>query len=135
MQRLRRLRGTPALRDLVRETRLQPSDFVYPVFACTGEGVRVPIDSMPGVCNLSVDLLVDECREAAGLGIAGAIVFGIPASKDPQGSDAYAEDGIVQAAVRALKRGVPRLSSHRRHLFVRVHGSRPLRHRGGWRRA
>ena len=79
------------------------------MFVCPGEGVRVPIDSMPGVCNLSVDLLVEECREAAALGVPGVILFGIPASKDPLGSGAYDEQGIVQVATRALKREIPEL--------------------------
>ena len=105
--RSRRLRTHPAVRALIRETRLEPGDFIYPVFVCTGEGVRVPIDSMPGVCNLSVDCLVEECREAAGLGVTGTILFGIPARKDAVGSGGYAEDGIVQRAIRAIKNEVP----------------------------
>ena len=109
IHRHRRLRGSEQLRSLVRETRLTPADFVYPMFVCPGEGVRVPIDSMPGVCNLSVDLLVEECREAAALGVPGIILFGIPASKDPLGSGAYDDQGIVQVATRALKREIPEL--------------------------
>ena len=93
----------------MRETKLTPADFVYPLFVCPGEGVRVPIDSMPGVCNLSVDLLVEECREATALGVPGVILFGIPPDKDPVGSGAYDEQGIVQAATRALKRELPQL--------------------------
>ena len=93
----------------MRETRLTPEDFIYPLFVCPGEGVRVPIDSMPGVCNLSVDLLVEECREAAALGVPGVILFGIPPTKDPVGSGAYDERGIVQVATRALKRELPQL--------------------------
>jgi porphobilinogen synthase len=79
------------------------------MFVCPGEGVRVPIDSMPGVCNLSVDLLVEECREAAALGVPGVILFGIPPHKDPMGSGGYDEQGIVQGAIRALKRELPQL--------------------------
>ncbi len=79
------------------------------MFVCPGEGVRVAIDSMPGVCNLSVDLLVEECREAAALGVPGVILFGIPPHKDPTGSGGYDEQGIVQAAIRALKRELPQL--------------------------
>ena len=105
--RLRRLRGTPALRSLVRETLLTPGDFCYPVFACPGEGVRIPIESMPGICNFSIDCLVDECRQAAALGIGGVMVFGIPPRKDASGSGAYADGGIVQEAIRALKRELP----------------------------
>ena len=82
---------------------------MYPLFVCPGEGVRVPIDSMPGVCNLSVDLLVEECRLAAALGVPGVILFGIPPSKDPMGSGGYDEQGIVQQAIRALKRELPQL--------------------------
>ena len=93
----------------MRETKLTPADFVYPLFVCPGEGVRVPIDSMPGVCNLSVDLLVEECREAAVLGVPGVILFGIPPTKDPVGSGAYDEQGIVQVATRVLKRELPQL--------------------------
>ena len=109
IHRYRRLRGSARLRSLVRETKLTPADFVYPLFVCPGEGVRVPIDSMPGVCNLSVDLLVEECREATALGVPGVILFGIPPDKDPVGSGAYDEQGIVQAATRALKRELPQL--------------------------
>ena len=93
----------------MRETRLTPADFVYPMFVCPGEGMRVPIDSMPGVCNLSVDLLVEECRQAAALGVPGVILFGIPPRKDPLGSGGYDEQGIVQVAIRALKRELPQL--------------------------
>ena len=93
----------------MRETRLTPEDFIYPLFVCPGEGVRVPVESMPGVCNLSVDLLIEECREAQAAGIAGVILFGIPESKDPVGSGGYDEQGIVQEAIRALKREVPEL--------------------------
>ena len=107
VHRPRRLRVSAELRSLVRETSLSPGDFIYPVFACPGEGRRIPIDSMPGVSNLSVDCLVEECREAAGLGIPGVIVFGIPPRKDALGSGGYDENGIVQQAIRALKRDVP----------------------------
>src|SRR6202140_1563935 len=108
-QRLRRLRATPAIRDLVRETHLQPSQFILPLFTCPGEGVRREISSMPGNAQLSVDNLVKECAEAERLGIGGVILFGIPDSKDEVASGAYADDGIVQRAVRALKREVPKL--------------------------
>lgn len=109
VHRPRRLRGSEALRSLVREAGLSPLDFVYPLFVCPGEGLRVPIESMPGVCNLSVDCLVEECREVAGLGIPGVIVFGIPPRKDALGTGGYEECGIVQEAIRALKREVPGL--------------------------
>jgi len=101
--RLRRLRQHPRLRDLVRETALSPADFVLPLFVRSGVGERVPIRSMPGHCQLSVDQLAAEAREIAALGIPAVILFGIPAHKDERGSDAVAEQGIVQQAVRALR--------------------------------
>ncbi len=93
----------------MRETQLSPNDFIYPVFVCAGAGVRIPIDSMPGVCNLSIDRLVDECREVASLGIPGVILFGIPPAKDAIGSGGYDDKGIVQEATRSLKRELPNL--------------------------
>jgi porphobilinogen synthase len=107
--RMRRLRASEALRSLVRETRLTPTQFILPLFACPGEGVRREISSMPGNYQLSIDELVKECGEAAKLGIGGVILFGIPAVKDELGSGAYADDGIVQQAVRAVKRELPKL--------------------------
>ena len=101
--RLRRLRRTESLRALVRETTLQPGDLIYPLFICPGEGVRNAIGSMPGVFNLSVDEAVREAEEAASLGIGGLLLFGLPESKDELGTGAYADDGIVQQALRALK--------------------------------
>src|SRR5271155_4124050 len=109
IHRMRRLRASEALRSLVRETRLAPSQFILPLFTCPGEGVRREISSMPGNCQLSIDELVKECAEAAKLGIGGVILFGIPAVKDEVASGAYADDGIVQQAVRAVKREVPKL--------------------------
>ena len=106
---MRRLRATEALRNLVRETLLDPADFILPLFICPGEGVRREISSMPGHAQLSVDRLVEECAEAYGLGIGGVILFGIPETKDEIASGAYADDGIVQQAIRALKREVPKL--------------------------
>jgi porphobilinogen synthase len=106
---MRRLRATEALRNLVRETLLDPADFILPLFICPGEGVRREISSMPGHAQLSVDRLVKECAEAYGLGIGGVILFGIPETKDEIASGAYADDGIVQQGVRALKREVPKL--------------------------
>ena len=106
---MRRLRATEALRNLVRETLLDPADFILPLFICPGEGVRREISSMPGHAQLSVDRLVEECAEAYGLGIGGVILFGIPETKDEIASEAYADDGIVQQAVRALKRETPKL--------------------------
>ncbi|HXE74925.1 MAG TPA: porphobilinogen synthase [Candidatus Xenobia bacterium] len=107
--RMRRLRRSEALRRLVAETRLSVESLVYPLFVCPGEGVRKEIASMPGVANLSVDQLVEECREAHKLGVPAVILFGLPESKDELASGAYAEDGIVQRAVRALKRELPGL--------------------------
>ena len=101
--RMRRLRRTEAMRSLVRETYLQPSQLIYPLFICPGEGVRKPIGSMPGVFNLSIDEAVEEAAECASLGIGGLLLFGLPASKDAEGSGAWADDGIVQQALRALK--------------------------------
>ena len=109
VHRMRRLRASEALRSLVRETQLRPTQFILPLFACPGEGVRREISSMPGNYQLSIDELVKECAEAAKLGIGGVILFGIPAVKDELASGAYAEDGIVQQAVRAVKREVPKL--------------------------
>jgi len=97
------LRRTAALRKMARETTLEPSDFILPLFVCPGERVRTDIGSMPGVQRLSVDELVKEAKEAESLGIGGLILFGLPASKDPEGSGAWIEDGIVQKAFRALK--------------------------------
>jgi porphobilinogen synthase len=107
--RLRRLRKTEALRSFVRETRLTPEAFVYPLFVCPGEGVRKAVGSMPGVFNLSVDEAVKEARETFALGVPAVILFGLPAAKDEVGSGAYADDGIVQTAARAIKREVPGL--------------------------
>jgi porphobilinogen synthase len=109
IHRPRRLRRTEAIRSLVRETRLSAQSFVYPLFVCPGTKVKEEISSMPGNYRWSVDLLVDECRAARDLGIPAVILFGIPARKDPVGSDACDPKGIVQKAVRALKKSVPDL--------------------------
>jgi porphobilinogen synthase len=101
--RMRRMRRTEALRSLVRETRLEPGQLIYPLFVCPGEGVRKVIGSMPGVFNLSVDEAVKEAEEAAQLGLGGLLLFGLPESKDEQGTGAYDDAGIVQTALRALK--------------------------------
>ena len=97
------------MRRLVRETSLDPANFVLPLFICPGEGVRRPITSMPPQCQLSVDTAVEECREILSLGIGGVILFGLPESKDEMASGAYDDDGIVQRAIRAIKREVPGL--------------------------
>jgi porphobilinogen synthase len=106
LNRPRRLRSSEVLRGAVRETRLSPRDFVYPLFACPGEGVKREIGAMPGNYQMSVDQIVEECREVASLGIPAVILFGLPESKDPEGTGAYAEQGIVQQAVRAVKKNV-----------------------------
>jgi porphobilinogen synthase len=106
INRPRRLRRNEAIRALVRETRLSPDDFVYPLFVCEGEGVRKDIGSMPGVFNLSIDQLVGEVESARKSGVQSVILFGVPDEKDDVGTQAYAEDGIVQRAIRALKREV-----------------------------
>jgi porphobilinogen synthase len=101
--RLRRLRRSEPMRNLVRETHLEPGALVLPLFLCEGEAVRHEISSMPGVFNLSIDEAVKEADSAAALGIGGLLLFGLPASKDEQASGAWAEDGIVQRGLRALK--------------------------------
>jgi porphobilinogen synthase len=105
--RLRRLRRTGALRSMVRETRLVPDNFIYPLFVCPGEGVRKEIRSMPGVFNLSVEETVKEAHEARSLGIPALILFGLPEKKDEVATGAWDENGIVQRASRAIKAEVP----------------------------
>ena len=107
--RLRRLRRTESLRRLARETELAAADLIYPLFVCPGKGVRKEISSMPGNYQLSPDQLVEECREAADLGILGVILFGIPSRKDEKGSEGYDPEGIVQTAVRQVKETCPNL--------------------------
>jgi porphobilinogen synthase len=101
--RMRRLRRNEALRSLVRETTLDPGDLIYPLFLCPGQGIRRPIASMPGVFNLSIDQAVLEAEQAASLGIAGLLLFGLPETKDEQGAGAWDENGIVQQGLRAIK--------------------------------
>lgn len=101
--RLRRLRTTPVLRRMVRETALAPDDLIYPLFVVHGREVRRPIGSMPGICQLSVDQAVSEAGQAAALGIPAVLLFGVPDVKDALGSENFADDGIVQQAVRAIK--------------------------------
>jgi porphobilinogen synthase len=105
--RPRRLRRTEEIRRMVRETTLSVDDLIYPLFAAAGKRIRREIPSMPGVFQLSVENLVREVREVKGLGIPAVLLFGIPAKKDPMGSDAYSERGIIQTAVRAIKDAVP----------------------------
>ncbi|NJD63393.1 MAG: porphobilinogen synthase [Deltaproteobacteria bacterium] len=105
--RPRRLRKNDLFRRLIRETRLSADDLIYPLFAAAGKGIRNEVPSMPGVFQLSVENLVGEVKEAASLGIPAVLLFGIPEKKDPLGSDAYSDKGIVQTAVRAIKDAVP----------------------------
>ena len=106
IHRPRRLRRTDTLRALVRETRLSPDQLIYPLFVCEGEGIKREIGSMPGCFNFSVDELIGEARRATQAGIRSIVVFGLPDHKDEIGSQAYAEDGITQKAIRALRREV-----------------------------
>ncbi|HEX2270955.1 MAG TPA: porphobilinogen synthase [Pyrinomonadaceae bacterium] len=107
IHRPRRLRKNDALRSLVRETRLTRDDFVLPLFVCSGTGVRREISSMPGVYNLSIDETTNEVSAAYDAGVRSIILFGLPESKDELASGAYAEDGIVQRAIRAIRKSVP----------------------------
>ena len=107
--RFRRLRRSEGLRRLVQETRLSPADFVYPLFVAHGHGLRQEIESMPGQYHLSPDGLAREAEDLRALGIPAVLLFGLPAAKDEEGSEAYADDGIVQEAVRTLKRAAPDL--------------------------
>src|SRR5258705_10815511 len=109
IRRMRRLRRTPALRRLVQETHIAPSQLIWPLFVTHGEGLRRPVASLPGVAQLSVDQLVKDAERAASLGLGGIILFGIPATKDATGSEAHDDQGIVQQAIRAVKRAVPDL--------------------------
>ena len=127
--RLRRLRRTAELRNLVCETRLTPDAFVYPMFVCPGEGVRKAVGSMPGVFNLSVDEAVKEAREVHALGVPSVILFGLPDKKDEVATGAGPDDGIVQQATRAIKREVAGTDRDGGCLFVRVHVARALRDR------
>ena len=105
--RPRRLRMNEAIRNMIRETRLSPEQLIYPLFVCPGEGVKREISSMPGNYQWSIDLLVEEVSSVKSLGIGGIMLFGIPEKKDDRATGAYAENGIVQRAVRALKQAVP----------------------------
>ncbi|MFA7229581.1 MAG: porphobilinogen synthase [Melioribacteraceae bacterium] len=108
-KRLRRLRYNPTVRDLVRETILTKKDLIYPLFAVHGQNVKNEIKSMPGVYQMSVDVLTEECRELEKLGIPAVILFGIPEHKDEVGSEAYDSNGIIQKAVRAIKKATKKL--------------------------
>ncbi|NUN09160.1 MAG: porphobilinogen synthase [Ignavibacteriaceae bacterium] len=108
-KRMRRLRNNPVIRDMVRETTLSPKDFIYPLFVVPGKNVKNPVKSMPGVSQMSIDVLVEECKEVVALGIPAVILFGIPDHKDEVGSGAYDPHGIIQEAVRAIKKEVKNL--------------------------
>ena len=105
--RMRRMREAPALRALAQETRISVSDFIYPIFVTHGRGVRNPIDPMPGMYQLSLDNLIAEVGEVSAMGIGAVLLFGLPASKDAEGTEAYEPSGIVQEAIRVIKQAVP----------------------------
>jgi porphobilinogen synthase len=107
--RPRRMRRTENLRRMIRETRLAPSDFIYPLFVVPGSGIAKPIGSLPGQFNYSIDKAVDAAAAAADLGIPGVILFGVPEKKDAVGSEAWKESGIIQKAIRAIKKARPEL--------------------------
>ena len=107
--RPRRLRATVGLRRMVRETELNPADFIYPIFVTHGQNIRNPIASMPGIAQLSVDEVVREAEKTAVLNIPAVLLFGLPAHKDPVGLENFAPDGIVQQAIRAIKQELPEL--------------------------
>ena len=109
VQRLRRLRATPEIRRVVRETSLEPANFILPLFVVNGEGVRKEISSMPGNYQTSIDETIAICRDAQTAGIGGVILFGIPEQKDEEATGGYAADGIVQRAIAGIKRELPRL--------------------------
>lgn len=109
LSRMRRLRSSATLRDMVRETRLSPRELIYPLFITHGEGKRIPISSMPGICQFSIDQLPEEIHEIKDLGIPAVLLFGIPQHKDAIGSEAYREDGVVQRATELIKRTCPEL--------------------------
>jgi porphobilinogen synthase len=109
VHRPRRLRRREGLRAMVREARLAPQDLVLPLFACPGEGVRREVSSMPGVFNLSVDEVARDAAQAFDLGVPAVILFGLPESKDETATGAYARDGIVQRAIRAVRKSVPEM--------------------------
>src|SRR5689334_10824386 len=109
IHRMRRLRATEPIRNLVRETRLSPQQFILPLFVCPGEGVKREIGAMPDNYQMSIDQTVKECEELVSLGIGGVILFGLPETKDESASGAYDDQGIVQRAIRAIKQSTPNL--------------------------
>lgn len=109
MYRFRRLRRDERVRSMMRETRLHPKDFMYPIFVIEGEGIKHPVESMPGVFQYSIDRLEEILKQVEESGIGGVMLFGIPQHKDPQGSQAYAADGVTQKAVRFIKEKYPQI--------------------------
>ena len=107
--RMRRMRESPILRHLAQETRISIDDFIYPIFVTHGRGVRNPIDPMPGMYQLSLDNLISEIDEVVSLGIGAVLLFGLPAAKDPEGTEAYEPGGIVQEAIRVIKQTAPNM--------------------------
>lgn len=107
MQRFRRLRANPAMRRMVRETRLDPAELIYPIFVAEGENIKTPVDSMPTVYQYSIDRLEEILPQIADSGISGLLIFGIPAHKDARGTEAYNDDGITQRAIRYIKAHYP----------------------------
>lgn len=107
MQRFRRLRVNPAMRRMVRETRLDPAELIYPIFVAEGENIKTPVDSMPTVYQYSIDKLEEILPQIAQSGISGLLIFGIPAHKDARGTEAYNDDGITQRAIRYIKAHYP----------------------------
>lgn len=107
MQRFRRLRANPAMRRMVRETRLEPAELIYPIFVAEGENIKTPVDSMPTVYQYSIDRLEEILPQIADSGISGLLIFGIPAHKDARGTEAYNDEGITQRAIRYIKAHYP----------------------------
>ena len=107
--RMRRMRESPILRHLAQETRISISDFIYPIFVTHGRSVRNPIDPMPGMYQLSLDNLIAEIDEVVSLGIGAVLLFGLPATKDPEGTEAYESGGIIQEAIRVIKQTAPNM--------------------------
>ncbi len=107
MQRFRRLRANPAMRRMVRETRLDPAELIYPIFVAEGENIKTPVDSMPTVYQYSIDRLEEILPQIADSGISGLLIFGIPAHKDARGTEAYNDEGITQRAIRYIKSHYP----------------------------
>lgn len=107
MQRFRRLRANPAMRRMVRETRIDPAELIYPIFVAEGENIKTPVDSMPTVYQYSIDRLEEILPQIAGSGISGLLIFGIPAHKNARGTEAYNDEGITQRAIRYIKAHYP----------------------------